>query len=412
MQLTYHAYDKTGRAVVQTIDAPNQAQAMERLRDQGLFVASLAAAPAREQSDSQPTTAARKRRLGRTKRLRHLAMFSRQMTVLLRSGMTVADALYAVQKQSDNAKWRTVMADIRQRVEGGASLSEAMIQNSGCFDGVYSGMVRAGEATGDLPDMLERLSALTTRHFQARTAALGAMVYPALLICVATVVFGVITLGVVPRFGLLFKSLDVPLPPTTHALLNFSAMLRSCGLYIAGGLTALAIIAWSWIKSAPGKRALDGLVLNLPLLGKLVKGLLTARILRLLGVLMDARLPALDALHLARGALSNSLYINLLDRTSDGVADGKTIAAGLTNTDLISPAAVEALHSAETSGRMGEMLTSFSDFMDEENGLRLKLLTSIIEPAILLFMGLIVALLAISLFLPLFDLTAMAGGPQ
>jgi type II secretory pathway component PulF len=413
MQLTYRAYNKTGQSVSQTIEAASSAEALERLRSQGLFVASLTAAPSKlERSAVLADEARSKHRLGRTRRLRHLAMFSRQMTVLLRSGLTVAESLHAVQRQSDSAAWRAVVADIRQRVERGSSISDAMAQHDDCFDGIYRGMIRAGEATGDLPAMFDRLAGLTVKHVQARSAALGAMVYPALLICVATVVFNIVTLCVVPRFGELFKSLEVPLPSTTAALLAFSLFVRANWWLILLCLAGLGVGLALAARTRAGVRLRHALVLKLPLVGKLIKGFTTARILRLLGVLMEARVPALEALQLARGAVKNYLYVELLDRVHGGVAQGMTIASGLSNTDLIAPAALEALRSAEISGQMGPMLTSFSDFMDEENGIRLKVLTSIMEPVILLVMGVMVALLAVSMFLPLFDLTAMTGGKQ
>jgi type II secretory pathway component PulF len=297
-------------------------------------------------------------------------------------------------------------------VERGSSISDAMAEHDDCFDGVYRGMIKAGEAIGDLPSMLDRLATLTTKYVQARSAAIGAMVYPALLTVVAAVVFNIVTLCVVPRFGELFKSLDVPLPPTTAALITFSHVLRSQGWLIGLGAGALGMALYAGLRSGPGRRFRDRLMLKLPLVGKLIRGFTTARLLRLLGVLMESRVPALEALALARGALKNLLYVDLLDRTHKGVSQGLTIAAGLTNTDLIAPAALEALRSAETSGQMGSMLGSFADFMDDENATRLKVLTSILEPAILLVMGVLVALLAVSMFMPLFDLTAMTGGPK
>ena len=411
MQLTYRAYNQTGQAVAETIEAASPAEALERLRSQGLFVASLAAAPTKVERTAMVVEASgRKRRLGRTRRLKHLALFSRQMTVLLRSGLTVAESLSALQRQADSAAWRDVIADILYRVERGSSISDAMAQHDDIFDGVYRGMIKAGEATGDLAAMLDRLASLTVKHVQARSAAIGAMVYPLLLMCVATVVFSVVTLGVVPRFGELFKSLGVPLPATTAVLLSVSTLLRSHGWLIVLGLAGAGVGLYYGAISRPGRRIVDKTVLKLPMVGKLVKGFTTARILRLLGVLMESRVPALEALGLARGALKNILYVELLDRTHQGVSQGLTIAAGLTSTDLIAPAALEALRSAETSGQMGPMLSSFADFMDEENAMRLKVLTGILEPAILLVMGVLVALLAVSMFLPLFDLTSMTGG--
>jgi type II secretory pathway component PulF len=404
MKLAYQAYDQQGRQVSDVIEASGEAEATELLRRKGLFVAELLSA------DEAPKAREVKGRIGKTARLKNLSSFCRQMHVLICSGTPQVESLEAMERQIPEGPWRDVIHDVRMRVEEGAPMSEAMEQHPAHFDAIARSMVAAGESSGTMGEMLKRLGTLVHKQLQVRKAVLGAMSYPLVLVGLATGVLAVLLVYVIPRFGELFLSLDVPLPGTTQALLSISAVLQEywwifLGLLVAGGV-AVRILA----ASPAGIRLRDTILVRFPKIGDVTRSIITARITRLLGAMLESKVPVLDSLQLSRQGAGNHLYEDLIRRAEEAVTRGEPISNAFNKPDLISPSVYEAIRSGESSGQVGPLLLTLSEFLDEENEVMLRSLTSIIEPLILIFMGLVVGLVAGSMFVPLFDLTATATG--
>jgi len=402
MKFSYRAYDRAGGEVTGTIDGTDEAEAREALSKKGLYITELAG------GGSSSTRSEVSRKAGRG-RLKHLAMFSRQFYVLVSSGTQVVPALSALERQMKDDRWRRVVGSVRARVEQGASLSEAMEQFGEFFDSVYRSMVAAGESGGQLPDMLSRLADMTQKRLHVQSAVRGALMYPFLLVGVAVSVLALLLVFVVPRFAELFGSLGVVLPPTTAALIVVSDLIRSYWwvalLVIAGAVVGGKL----WFATPAGRRVHDKAVLEMPRLGSIFKSFTTARIVRLLGALLEGHVPILEALKLTRNSMQNVFYIELISRAEEVVARGEPISASFARTGLISPSVYETTRSGEQSGQVGTLLLNLADFLDEENEVTLKSLTSIIEPLILIVLGLLVGVVALSMFMPMFDLTAMTG---
>jgi type II secretory pathway component PulF len=330
--------------------------------------------------------------------------------VLLRSGTPLAPALHAIEKQTAEGAWRGVLADLRERVEGGTPLSAALAAHPRHFDGVSENLIAAGESAGQLAAMLERLAAITRQQLKVRRALRGAMVYPALLLTVGAAVTVVMIMTVIPRFTQLFETLDAPLPPTTQLLVGLSDVMHSHWWAVLGGSAALIVALRLAGGSAGGRRLMDRCLVTLPLLGPLTRSLCTARIARLLGVLLESRVPLLQALRLTRRAAGNSLYAALVAEAEDAATGGEPISAVFARSPLMSPTVAEAIHHGEHNGQMGPILSDMADFLDEENEAVVKTLMSVLEPLILIGLGSVVGFIAFSLFMPLFDLTSMTGG--
>ena len=422
MKLAYQAFDKTGRKVTDVIEASDIAQATEDLRKQDLFVADispvkLGSGPRRNRTadngdDAAPASSGEKVRVGgsKTKRLKTLAMFTRQLYVLVSSGTPLAEALSALERQVKDPGWRAAIGDVRASLEEGNALSESMSLHPECFDSVYRHMVAAGESGGELSAMLNRLADLTHKRLHIRSAIQGAMIYPILLSFVAVSVLVLLMVFVIPRFGELFDSLDTPKPPSTAVLLAASEIVRGYWWALLVGLAGVVFGMRAYFKSPGGRRAFHTLVLRLPRIGGIVRNFATARIVRMLGVLLESRVPVLEALKLTRDTTSNVHYTELMDNAEKAVSQGREISSVFGETDLITPAVYEATRSGEKSGQVGPLLLNLGDFLDEENEVTLKALTSIIEPVILIVMGLLVGFVALSMFMPLFDVTSMTGG--
>jgi type IV pilus assembly protein PilC len=412
MKLAYRAYEKTGREVTDVIEAPSAAEAAERLRHEELFVAEMA--PAEEAPDAARPHQVSPGRLrlpqGRSRRLRHLAMFTRQLYVLMRAGTPLAEGLRALERQTKDPAWREVIAAVCSHLERGISLAKAMEARPDYFDAVYRNMIAAGESAGKLTTVLDRLAQLIRKRLHIRRTIRSAMIYPCLLVVVSITVITVMMLTVVPRFADLFEALDVPLPPTTAMLIGFSEKLKTYWpvalVILVGGAVGVRLL----LRTAKGKRFKDTLALRLPYIGGLVRSFATAQIARLLAVLLDSHLPVLEALRLTRNAVPNVHYVELIDRAEEAVSRGRPISSAFRHSNLIVSSVYETTRSGEQSGQVAPLLLDLADFLDEENETALKGLISILEPTILIFMGVVVGFVALSIFTPLFDATGMVGG--
>ncbi len=404
MKLAYKAYDKSGQEVSGTLECTNEMAAAETLRAKGLFVAHVAQEAVR---NPYPRRRRPKTMWRAGQRIRAVAIFTRQLGVLIASGTPLVETLAALERQAKAGPWRETIQGIRKKVEEGSSLSEALEEYPSYFDPVYHSLVSAGESSGYLVEMLDRLAVLKQKQMHIRNAVVGTLIYPSLLIVLALSLFSVLLIFIIPRFSGLFATLDVPLPPSTQVLVWISNAYRRYWFLlvtaVAGGLVGTV----AYLRSARGRRFWDRAVLRCPLIGAMMKSFAMARIVRLLGVLLSGHVPVLTALILARHATGNSQYEALIRRAEEHVSQGEPLSLAFADEHLISPSVYEAIRSGERSGQVDTLLHNIADFLEEDNEVTIRSLTSILEPLILIGMGILVGLIAVSMFMPLFDLTAM-----
>lgn len=408
MKVAYRAFDTAGRLVTDTIEAASQSEAAESLRRRGLYVESLSGAGEIEQK--QKLRQRDGKHVSSGKRLKFLQVFTKQMQLLINAGTQIVEALHALERQTDDPEWKRIIIDVRERVEEGESLRDAIEHHPDYFDGITRGLIEAGETSGRLPSMLDRLSMLTQKQLHLRSTIRGAMIYPAVLVGVCFTVLIMMIVFVLPRFSELFKSLDITLPPSTAMLMALSQSLMN---FWWAYLLVLAGVVYGFIRymrSDLGKDHWDTFIIKAPLIGPIARSFITARIIRLLGVLLDGSLPLLSSIELTQQAAGNKHYRKMLENTESLVEKGESMSGGFADQTLVPKNIYEAMRNGEQAGKVSEMLLSLSDFMDEENDILMKSITSIIEPVILIMMGLLVGFIAMSIFLPLFDLTSMAGG--
>lgn len=402
MKFAYVAFDVDGKRFADEIDAADEQAARSSLSDRGLFVVEL--------SRTAGTAAPRGRRGGRRmSRWACLSEFTRQMSILVSTGTPVVQAIGAVERQVQDPRFGTVLGDVRQRVEEGSSLADALARHPRYFDAVARSLVSAGEASGRLDSMLERLALINRQQEVVRRSLMAAMSYPVLLVGIASVVLVGMLLFVIPRFAVLFKSLDTPLPASTAFLMDASDHLRANWYYeipLAAAAVAGGVI---WLGTAAGRRTLATWSLRTPGVSRLVVSLAMARVARLLGVLLESRVPLLDALALTREAMSNHHYAELIRKIEGAVTEGGSISSVAARSTLVTPSFTETVRNGEETGQVGEVLVRLAEYLDEDNSLLVKSLTQMLEPVVLILLGLVVGVVAISMFLPLFDATAATG---
>jgi type II secretory pathway component PulF len=408
MKFSYEAYSKTGTQKNGSIEASSKEDATDQLRKKGLFVTSIQEGGAGRNASSSAGVKKRKgsSRIG----VRVVAEFARELSVLIATGTPLIDSISSIERQSSNEAWSQVLKDVRVRLEEGDSLTVALESHPEAFDAVFRSLVAAGESSGHLDSMLQRIATLTRKQAQIRSSLVGAMVYPFLLIGVAVVVVGLLIGVVLPRFAGMFETLDTELPASTALLMTVSDFVRAYWWgVIPGSLVGLYMLI-HWIRSEKGSQTLSVWALSVPKLGLIQRSFMTASITRLMGVLLEAKVPMLDSIELTRESVSNPKYKDLLDRAEDAVTRGEPISHAFNEGGLLITSACEAIRNGEQSGRLAEVLIHVSDFLDEDNETFVKSASSLIEPVIMVGLGLMVGFVAISMFLPLFDLTAAAGG--
>lgn len=406
MKFSYQAYDKAGAQKSGTIEASNKDEATEQLRKKGLFVSSIA------EGDAIKGGAGPKKRRTRSSKVnpRMVAEFARELSVLIATGTPLVDAISSIERQSSNENWTSVLKDVRMRLEEGDSLTAAMDDRSEVFDAVFRSLVAAGESSGHLDTMLQRVANLTRKQAQIKSNLMGAMMYPILLLGVAVIVIGLLIGVVLPRFAGMFETLDTPLPATTAFLMMISDFVRAYWFGVIPGIILSVVFAVRWVRSDKGSDTLSVLSLSVPKLGEIQRSFMTARITRLMGVLLEAKVPMLDSIELTRESVRNPKYVALLNSAEDAVTKGEPISSAFARDGLMTSSACEAIRNGEQTGRLAEVLVHISDYLDEDNETVIKSVSSLIEPVIMIGLGILVGFVAISMFLPLFDLTATAGG--
>lgn len=411
MKLAYQAWDNGGKLVSNVIDAPDPGEARESLRRQGLFVTEIhEAGSGGGSSELASGKGKRLRRAGKGARLKALSSFCRQMYILLKTGSPIVQSLEGVERQTRDPNFKRVVSDVRLKVEEGVSLSEAMATHKDYFDPVTRSLIHAGESAGKLPMMLERISTLSRKQVQVRSSIIGSMIYPSLLITVALSVLVVMMFFVMPRFGQMFVDMDATLPPSTQILMDFATFVREYWWAVLGGIFGGIVSLVVWLGTEPGKAMWSTIVLRVPIFGPIVRNFSTARIARLTGILLDSYLPLLDVIGLVKETCSNHHYRKMMEKAEKAVTYGEPMSSAFNDPKLITPSVYEALRNGEQSGQIAPLMLTVAEFLDEENDVVIKSLTSILEPVILILLGVVIGFVAVSMFLPLFDLTASTAG--
>jgi type II secretory pathway component PulF len=402
MKYAYRAFTETGEERRGVVEASGEAQALSRLHEEGLMVAEIGPDKGGGAAPEAKGAGAKARGKGR---LKDLAGFTRQLAVLCSTGTPLVESMSAVHRQLENPRWQGVVGDVIRRVEEGETLAHALERHPGYFSPIYRSLIAAGESGGQLAVMLDRLASMTRQQVKLRHTLMGSSMYPAVLLTVAFVVIVIMLTVVQPRFSDLFDTLGAPIPASTQVLMDIGTSIRTYWWAYLGGTAAVVGGIIAWLRGAAGRLWLDRAILKLPVVGRLARNLITARVVRILGTLLTSRVQLLEALDLTRQAAGNEQYRRMIDRTIEGVTRGELVSAAISSSDLIEPSVCEAIHTGERTGSMGSVLLTMADAMDEDNEIVVRSVTTIVEPVILIVLGVVVGFVAVSMFLPLFDLS-------
>lgn len=397
----YEAVDAHGRTQrgVMEFDTPRQVRS--QLREQGLLPLSV------ETIETQQSERTSSRPWRRGLRAAELSLVTRQLATLLEAGLTIEQTLNAVIEQSESVKVRETLAGVRSEVLGGQSLGRAMRTYPHAFPEIYTTLVSAGEHSGNLSTVLLRLAEYAEERHALQTKVALAFIYPAIVSLVAlAVVIGLLTY-VVPQVVGVFENSNQTLPWLTRALMALSSSVRASALFWLFGIAFGVWAARRTLRIPYWRERFDRAVLELPIIGRLVRGINTARVASTLAILVSGGVPLLNALQAAVGVLGNLPMKNALDDAARMVREGTTLSRALAKSKLYPPMMVHLIASGESSGRLDSMLERVARQQTEELQTRVSVLTAILEPALILIMGLFVLLIVLAILLPIFEMNQL-----
>ncbi len=390
--------DANGRVFSHVEAAGTMTEARQKLADRGLYVYSV---EARNSIVSGLLNRQRSTQVGGSDFL----ILNQQFNTLIKAGLPILRALDLLAERASSPKLRPIVSQIRDRVREGKSLSEA-VNEAGVFSKVYSTAILAGEKSGNLSGVLDYYIAYQRVSTGVRKKILATLVYPVLLITVACVVVTYLVTVVIPKFALLYQDMHVQLPAPTRLLIALTVDYRYWVLGAVATLTLFAIGIFAYSRSEEGGIVVDRLKFKTPVVGETILKFQVAQFTRTLATLLTGGTPLVAGLQTAGDAIESRLLKGSIASATQKVREGDSLHSALASTAIMPELALDMIEVGESSGALAPMLTSVAEFYEEEVNLRLSALVSLIEPAILIFMGMLVAFILISLYLPIFSISA------
>ena len=393
--------DASGRVFSHVEAASTVAEARQKVVDRGLYVYSV--------DPRSSLLGVVRRRSERSVGGSDFLILNQQFNTLIKAGLPILRALDLLADRASSPRLRPVISQIRDRVREGKSLSEAVTE-AGVFSKVYSTAILAGEKSGNLSGVLEYYIAYQKVSTGVKKKVLATLVYPILLVTVATAIVTYLVTAVVPKFALLYRDLGVELPGPTQLLISMTVDYRYVFLGAIAGVILVGIGLFLWSKSDEGGVALDRLKFRLPILGDTLLKFQVAQFSRTLSTLLTGGTPLVAALSTASDAISSRLVRSAVNQATQMVREGESLHSALASKSVMPVLALDMIEVGESSGALAPMLTSVAEFYEDEVNLRLGAMVSIIEPTILIFMGILVAFILISLYLPIFSFSVTGSG--
>ena len=333
-----------------------------------------------------------------------------QLAIMTKSGVDLASALSSLASQCQRPQLAAVLADVRESVMSGSSFSEALRMHPTVVNPTFVATIAAGEASGRMAEVLQQLAKMQKKEIRRSRDVRGLLTYPVLLLLVSGSVLSALVIFVLPRFATIFEQYEMPLPVLTKFFLAISAELTiRWWLWLPLALSAIGALL-VWRKSANGRKNLDHFWLHSPLAGEICRGMCIGATCRLLGLMLDNGVTLLESLRLTREAINNSLYKKMLYDLEDAVVNGQGIATVLSQTEVVPPSAREMIATTENTGNLNDVTTLLGEYYEEESEAKLRQLVGILEPLITVVMGGIVAVVVLSVMLPVFSLSSFAAG--
>ncbi len=340
---------------------------------------------------------------------KEIAIFTRQFSVMIDAGLPLVQCLEILGSQQKNRVFQKVLFQVRQDVESGSSLADSLRKHPKVFNDLFCNMIEAGESGGILDTILQRLSTYIEKSVKLKAAVSSAMIYPVAVITIAIGVVTIILWKVIPTFAILFEGLGATLPLPTRITIAASNFLGRFMPVIVLGMGAVAFFLHRYYKTYKGRRQIDALTLKMPVLGELVRKIAVARFCRTLGTLIQSGVPILEALAITARTAGNSIIEDAIMATRKSIEEGRTISGPLEETGVFPSMVVQMISVGEQTGALDVMLSKIADFYEDEVDTAVDNLMALLEPIMILFLGIMIGGIVISMYMPMFSLLSKIG---
>jgi type IV pilus assembly protein PilC len=399
---SYQARDMSGKIVSGIQDALNEDNAVTSLMSRGLMVLSL----------QQKSAATKQRKKTWTVKETDLVLFTRQLSTMIEAGISLVQAMTALYDQCDPKKQKSlrhIISDVTTRVQGGETFHESIAKHPRVFDRLFVSMVKAGEHGGLLAEILDRLAGFLEASARLRKKVKSAMTYPVIVICIAMAITTFLIVKVVPIFGEIFKDFGSKLPAPTQFLIDVSDFMRGEWYFLLLGIFGVFFGIRTFLRSTRGKQIWDKWKLKLPIFGPLIHKICMSRFARTFAQLIRSGVPILEVLDIVGGASGNHVVETSINGVASDVEKGDNLSVALSKKPIFPPMMLRMVAAGEATGKIDTMLEKMADFWDEEIEAMLDALTSLIEPLLIVFLGVIVGGIVIAMFLPIFKLNEVVS---
>ena len=430
-KFAYIAVDSAGKETRGTVEAPSQAQAVAKIRWQGLFPTAIGAAGGGESSSggakATPAAGAKKsaaKKSGMSMEIKlpkflrgkvkqkDLTTLTRQLATLVDAGLPLLRGLRVLERQTPNPTLKETLSGMCESVESGSTFSESLQNFPKIFNNLYVNMVRAGEAGGVLEVVLNRLAEFAEKAEKIKNKVKSAMVYPIVVLFAAIGITAFLLVAVIPKFKAIFNDLlaGKPLPKITQLVMDASQFVMENGLLVVGSVVAIVVLFKVLTKMKTGAYIKDKMKLNAPMFGSLVRRTAIARMTRTLGTLLSSGVPVLQALVIVRDTSGNEVLVRAIQKVHDSVKEGESMTNPMAESKVFPPMVISMVEVGEETGALPDMLTRIADTYDDEVDNAVEGLTSVIEPVMIMLLAVIVGTIVIAMFMPMIQIINDLGG--
>jgi len=386
--------------------ADSEARLRREFEEKGLYVLAIHAAGRRALAGVHLPALPKRRKVSG----REFLVFNQELATLLKAGMPLVQSLDILRRRVTNPTFKAVLDDVHERVRSGSALSEAFEAHGSLFPGVYTASLLAGEKSGSLEAVLRRYVSYVKIISGVKRKTISALVYPAILVALSLAVVTIIVVKVVPEFGAFYNQFGKELPWSTQAIVAVSSFVTSYYYLILAAIAGVALAFYAWVKQPGQRKRLDRLILRVPMVGGIAQKFTTSQGARTLATLLGGGIPLVNALEVTARSLANQFMAGELMLAAQQVREGRSLAAAMQDSGIFPDVAIKMVEVGESTGALQEMLNSLSDFYDEEIDTNLGRFITVVEPALLVIMGIVIAGLLLSLYLPLFNLSSALSG--
>ncbi|NUM56450.1 MAG: type II secretion system inner membrane protein GspF [Candidatus Hydrogenedentes bacterium] len=401
----YEAMAKSGKSVRGVIDADTPAAARRKLREQELYPTKLSQSDAKAAAGGGPVVEERGTLVGRISQ-RDISLMTRQLAVLLQAGMPLVEALGALMEQTANPRLRKTIFAVRDKVNEGVTLGDALSAHKRIFSELYINMVRAGEQSGALESVLFRIADITERADRLKRKVTSMLAYPILMALVGISIVTFMMTFVVPKIVRIFTAQKRELPFITELMINTSQFIRDWWFLLVGGAIGVYVLWRFWVSRPEGRLRWDRFKMKLPLVGPLYIKMISTRFARTLGTMLQSGLTMMNALDVVKSVLGNKVVEASMDDVKSGVRRGRDLTVPLRETGFFPPMLLHMVELGQRSGEIENMLIKVADTYDEDIEMTVDGIVSLLEPMMILIMGVFVGFLVMSILLPIFDISS------